>query len=67
MPAIGSKRQVFSGFADHTSGGLRRGDLMRNRHGRIVSKKKHMLGKIAFKRNGLVPKSAAALAALRKK
>jgi hypothetical protein len=37
----GSRRQVFNGNADETSGGLTRSDLMMNKHGRIVSKKKH--------------------------
>lgn len=67
MPAIGSKSQVFHGNADHTSGGLRASDLMKNSRGRIVSKKKHALGKIAFKRNNLKPKTAEELAAMRPK
>uniref|UniRef100_A0A6C0AUG1 Uncharacterized protein n=1 Tax=viral metagenome TaxID=1070528 RepID=A0A6C0AUG1_9ZZZZ len=35
----GSRRQVFNGTAEHTSGGLMKKDLMKNRHGEIVSKK----------------------------
>ena len=48
MPAVGSKAQVWHGSAKHTSGGLTRKDLMKHK-GRIVSKKKHALGKKAFK------------------
>jgi len=48
MPATGSKAQVFHGTAKHTSGGLTKKDLMKHK-GRIVSKKKHALGKKAFK------------------
>lgn len=62
---VGSRRQVFNGFAEHTSGGLTMKDLMRNKYGRIVSRKKHELGKISFVRNGLKPLSAEDLAALR--
>lgn len=48
VPAVGSKVQVWNGTAKHTSGGLRKGDLMKNK-GRIVSKKKHAAGKKAIK------------------
>lgn len=48
VPAVGSKAQVWHGSAKHTSGGLTRKDLMKHK-GRIVSKKKHALGKKAFK------------------
>jgi hypothetical protein len=41
----GSRAQVFHGNADETSGGLTRGDLMMNKNGRIVSKKKHRTAK----------------------
>ena len=50
MPAVGSKAQVFHGHAKHTSGGLEKRDLMKTRKGRIVSRKKHALGKKAIKR-----------------
>ena len=43
--AIGSRREVFSGKAHRTSGGLTRDKLMRNKRGRIVSKKKSMAAK----------------------
>jgi hypothetical protein len=48
MPAVGSKAQVWHGSAKHTSGGLTKKDLMKHK-GRIVSRKKHALGKKAFK------------------
>lgn len=41
---VGSKRQVWSGTAKHTPGGLTKSDLMKNKRGRIVSIKKHEQG-----------------------
>jgi hypothetical protein len=41
---IGSRRQVWHGTMQKTSGGLTKGDLMLNKRGRIVSKKKHAFG-----------------------
>ena len=49
LPAVGSKAQVWHGTARHTSGGLTRKDLMKNKHGRIVSRRKAALGKKALK------------------
>ena len=49
MPAVGSKAQVFHGTARHTSGGLTKKDLVQNKHGRIVSRRKMALGKKALK------------------
>jgi len=46
--AVGSKRCVFNGTAKHTSGGLEKKDLMLHK-GRIVSRRKHALGKKAIK------------------
>jgi len=46
--AVGSKAQVWHGNADHTSGGLHKSDLMKHK-GRIISRKKHALGKKALK------------------
>lgn len=65
MSRIGSKAQVWHGNAKQTSGGLTKEDLMKNKSGRIVSKKKHALGKIAFQRNNLKPKTKAELDAIR--
>ena len=42
---IGSKAQVWNKTAKKTSGGLTRNKLMRNKRGRIVSRRKHHLGK----------------------
>jgi hypothetical protein len=41
---IGSRRQVWHGTMQKTSGGLTKQDLMLNKRGRIVSKKKHAFG-----------------------
>lgn len=41
----GSRAQVWHGTAHKTSGGLIKSDLMKNKHGRIVSKKKHNTAK----------------------
>uniref|UniRef100_A0A6C0K0Y8 Uncharacterized protein n=1 Tax=viral metagenome TaxID=1070528 RepID=A0A6C0K0Y8_9ZZZZ len=38
---VGSRRQVWNGGAEQTVGGLRKDDLLRNKYGRIVSKKRH--------------------------
>ena len=46
--AVGSKAQVWHGTANHTSGGLKKKDLMKHK-GRIISRKKHALGKKALK------------------
>lgn len=46
---VGSKAQVYHGTAKHTSGGLTKKDLMKTKKGRIVSKRKHALGKKALK------------------
>jgi hypothetical protein len=45
MPAIGTRAQVWHGTAHHTSGGLTKAHLMKNKHGRIVSRKKHASAK----------------------
>ena len=49
IPAVGSKLQVWHETAKHTSGGLHKKDLMRTKHGRIVSRKKHALGRKSLK------------------
>lgn len=46
---IGSRAQVWHGTAKKTSGGLSKSHLMRNKHGRIVSRKKHTIGKKSIK------------------
>lgn len=42
---IGSRREVFNGTAKRTTGGLEKTHLIKNKHGRIVSKKKHFTAK----------------------
>lgn len=49
MQKVGSRVQVMNNNAMETSGGLTKKDLMRNKHGRIVSKKKHAQGKKSIK------------------
>lgn len=46
---VGSKAQVFHGTAKRTSGGLEKKDLVQNKHGRIVSRRKQAAGKKALK------------------
>lgn len=41
----GSRAKVFHGTAYKTAGGLLRGDLVKNKHDRIVSKKKQATAK----------------------
>ncbi|MGV2435240.1 MAG UNVERIFIED_CONTAM: hypothetical protein LVT10_10460 [Anaerolineae bacterium] len=56
MKASGTKAEVWHGTAKHTSGGLRKSDLMKTKRGRIVSKKKHAAGQKAIqklRKNGL--------------
>jgi len=38
---VGTRAQVWHGTACHTTGGLYKKDLLMNKHGRIVSRKKH--------------------------
>jgi hypothetical protein len=42
---IGSRAEVWHGTAKHTSGGLTKSSLFKNKAGRIVSKKKHHTAK----------------------
>ena len=42
---VGSRAQVHHGTAYKTTGGLKHSDLMMNKHGRIVSRKKHATAK----------------------
>merc|ERR1712243_61004 len=59
----GAKARVFSGKKEKTSGGLKKSSLIRNKHGRVVSKKMHAQGKKAYKN---VQKFANAVKAARK-
>jgi hypothetical protein len=49
MQTIGTRAQVWHGTAKKTSGGLTKPNLMKNKHGRIVSRRKHALGKKTIK------------------
>jgi hypothetical protein len=45
MKTVGSRAEVFHGNAKHTSGGLTKSQLVKNKNGRIVSKKKSISAK----------------------
>ena len=45
MLTFGSRAEVWHGNAKKTTGGLTKKDLMKNKHGEIVSKKKHFTAK----------------------
>jgi len=45
MKTVGSRAEVFHLNAKHTSGGLTKKDLIKNKHGEIVSRKKHFQAK----------------------
>jgi hypothetical protein len=45
MKNVGSRAEVFHGNAKHTSGGLTKSQLVKNKNGRIVSKKKSISAK----------------------
>ncbi len=61
---IGTKKEVFFGKAKHTAGKLTKADLMQNKSGKIISKKKYLQGQKAFKNNQLKPKTAAEFKAI---
>lgn len=46
---VGSRAEVFHGSALRTTGRLTKDDLMKNKAGRIVSKKRHDAGKSALR------------------
>ena len=45
MLTFGSRAEVWHGNAKKTTGGLSKNDLIKNKHGEIVSKKKHHTAK----------------------
>ena len=47
--SVGNKNEVWNGTKERTSGGLTKKDLMKNKRGKVVSKKQHELGQKAFK------------------
>ena len=46
--AVGTKNEVWNGQAQHTSGGLKKSDLMKNSRGKIISKKQFEAGQRAY-------------------
>merc|ERR1711862_917553 len=60
-----AKSSVFRGRKEKTSSGLKRSDLMKNKNGKVVSKKSHAAGRRAYKNisrwNGAVQKARKAL------
>ena len=50
---VGSMRRVFSGTADRTGGGLVKKDLIKNKRGKVVSKKANAVGKKKFRNSAL--------------
>merc|ERR1712126_339097 len=59
----GAKARVFRGQKAKTTGGLRKSSLIKNKHGKVVSKKAHAHGKKAYRN---VAKFANAVKAARK-
>lgn len=51
---IGSRRKVWNGTAQKTPGGLTKADLMQNKYGRIVSRKRSARGRrmVTHRRHG---------------
>ena len=45
MKTFGSRAEVFHGNAKKTTGGLTKSDLIQNKHGEIVSRKKSIAAK----------------------
>ena len=45
MKTFGSRAEVFHGTCKKTTGGLEKKDLIKNKHGEIVSRKKHLSAK----------------------
>eukprot|EP00932_Pfiesteria_piscicida_P002245 SRR837773.12181.p3 GENE.SRR837773.12181~~SRR837773.12181.p3 ORF type:complete len:133 (+),score=76.74 SRR837773.12181:2-400(+) len=48
-----ARSSVFRGTKAKTSSGLTKGELMRNKNGKIVSKKAHAAGRKQWEKNGL--------------
>ena len=46
--SVGTKEEVWNGLAKHTSGGLKKSDLMQNKRGKIISKKQFEAGQRAY-------------------
>merc|ERR1712100_476829 len=48
---VGKKWQVLKGAKLKTKGGMKASDLMKNKEGKTVSKKKHALGQKSYEKN----------------
>merc|ERR1711879_241903 len=46
---VGKKSSVFKGIKEKTGGGLKKGDLVKSKRGKVVSKKSSAAGKKAYK------------------
>merc|ERR1712114_73616 len=57
------KSSVFRGTKAKTAGGLKKSDLVRNKRGKVVSRKQAEAGKKAFAKSGLAKYAAATKAA----
>lgn len=66
MKRLGSRAEVWHESARQTTGGLRKSDLMKNKRGRIVSKKRHANGMKRLKNIKAFQKTKEELAKLRK-
>tara|TARA_Y100000992_G_scaffold199242_1_gene135672 strand:- start:158 stop:346 length:189 start_codon:yes stop_codon:yes gene_type:complete len=51
-PSVKDKQLVFDGIKKKTRSGLSKSNLMVTKDGRIVSKKKHEIGKRQYKKYG---------------
>merc|ERR1712063_146555 len=49
----GAKARVFKGSKEKTASGLKKSDLVRNKNGRVVSKKSSIRAKKTYQKNGL--------------
>merc|ERR1711962_1796252 len=61
----GAKARVFRGIKSKTQGGLKKTDLVKNKRGKVVSRKQSEASKKKFRKNGL-DKFAAAVKSARK-
>ena len=50
IKTVGSYAEIWHGTASKSPSGLKKKDLMKTKHGRIVSRRKHALGLKAIKR-----------------
>merc|ERR1719198_1263064 len=51
---VGTKSQVLKGLKLKTKGGMKAADLMKNKSGKVVSKRRHEQGKKAYEKNLLI-------------